>query len=79
MVDSSSVLLLAIDLTDNPDTAASSIHLGFRSGVKPLLAYLKSLEAIGVNHVAINLRFNRGNIETTLQRLANEILPEFIQ
>ena len=68
---------LYIDLTDNPDTPASPIHLGFRSGVKPLLAYLKSLEAIGVNHVAINLRFNQDDIETTLQRLADEILPEF--
>ena len=67
---------LYIDLTDNPDEDPSPIHLGFRSGTKALLAYLKSLEAIGVNHVAINLRFNQANIETTLQRLADEIMPE---
>lgn len=70
---------LYIDLTDNPDTPASPIHLGFRSGSKPLLDYLKSLEAIGVNHVALNLRFNQDTIETTLQRLADEILPEFTE
>lgn len=69
---------LYIDLTDNPDDEPSPIHLGFRSGTKALLAYLKSLEAIGVNHVAINLRFNQGDIETTLQRLANEIMPELL-
>lgn len=69
---------LYIDLTDNPDDEPRPIHLGFRSGTKALLTYLKSLEAIGVNHVAINLRFNQGDIETTLQRLANEIMPELL-
>lgn len=40
-------------------------------------AYLKSLEGIGVNHVALNLRFNQADTKDTLQRLAEEILPEF--
>lgn len=66
---------LYIDLTGNPDDEPRPIHLGFRSGTKALLTYLKSLQTIGVNHVAINLRFNQADIEQTLQRLADEIMP----
>ncbi|MEM1253347.1 MAG: LLM class oxidoreductase [Cyanobacteria bacterium P01_H01_bin.21] len=68
---------LYIDLTENPETPPQSIHLGFRLGVNPLRAYLKTLEEIGINHVALNLRFNQTNIETTLKRLADDILPDF--
>ena len=42
-----------------------------------LRAYLKSLEEIGVNHVALNLRFNQADTEETMQRLADDILPDF--
>lgn len=68
---------LYVDLTEDPDTRPQPIHLGFRLGVNALRAYLKSLEQIGMNHVALNLRFNQANIETTLKRLADDILPEF--
>ena len=68
---------LYIDLCVNPETPPQPIHLGFRLGVNPLRTYLKSLEQIGVNHVALNLRFNQANIETTLKRLANDILSAF--
>ncbi len=68
---------LYFDLTDDPETPPSPIHLGFRSGTNYLREYLQSIEEIGMNHVAINLRFNQGNIETTLKRLADEILPDF--
>ncbi len=64
-------------LVDGPDTKPHPIHPGFRLGVNPLRAYLKALEEIGVNHVALNLRLNRADIETTLKRLADEILPDF--
>ena len=30
-----------------------------------------------MNHVALDLRFNQTDIETTLQRLADELLPDF--
>jgi len=53
------------------------IHLGFRSGANYLQTYLKSLEEAGINHVALNLRFNRADIETTLKRLADDVLPNF--
>ncbi|MEO0828240.1 MAG: LLM class oxidoreductase [Cyanobacteria bacterium J06642_9] len=68
---------LYVDLTEDPDTQPQPIHLGFRLGVNHLRAYLKSLEQIGMNHVALNLRFNQSDIETTLKRLADEILPDF--
>ncbi|MEM6713546.1 MAG: LLM class oxidoreductase [Cyanobacteria bacterium P01_D01_bin.6] len=68
---------LYVDLTADPDLPPQPIHLGFRLGVNHLRAYLKSLEQIGMNHVALNLRFNQPDIETTLKHLANEILPDF--
>ena len=68
---------LYVDLADDPDTPPQPIHLGFRSGMNHLRDYLKSLQEIGVNHVALNLRFNQADIETTLKRLADEILPDF--
>ncbi|MBL4834786.1 MAG: LLM class oxidoreductase [Pseudomonas sp.] len=68
---------LYIDLLTDPDAPPEPIHLGFRSGMKFLKAYLKSLEEIGVNHVALNLRFNQADIEKTLLYLADDLLPEF--
>ncbi|MEQ8357792.1 MAG: LLM class oxidoreductase [Kiloniellaceae bacterium] len=68
---------LYVDLTEDPETPPQPIHLGFRLGARPLRAYLKTREKIGVNHVALNLRFNQADIETTLKCLANDILPAF--
>ncbi len=68
---------LYIDLADDPEAKPQPIHLGLRLGTKHLLNHLKSLEEIGVNHVALNLRFNKADIETTMKRLAEDILPEF--
>jgi luciferase-type oxidoreductase len=68
---------LYVDLAEDPETAPQPIHLGFRLGARHLRAYLKSLEEIGVNHVALNLRFSQADIEATLKRLADDILPDF--
>jgi len=68
---------LYVDLVDDCDAPMIPIHLGFRTGVNPLRTYLENLETIGVNHVALNLRFNRADIETTLQYLAEKLLPSF--
>lgn len=68
---------LYIDLSDEAQSGPQPIHLGFRSGVNYLRDYLKSLEEIGVNHVAINLRLNQLNIERTMNRLAEEVLIDF--
>ncbi len=68
---------LYIDLVDDPDARPQPIHLGYRLGVNPLRAYLETLRETGVNHVALNLRFNRADIETTLKRLADDLLLDF--
>ena len=68
---------LYIDLLDDENAKPQAIHLGYRCGTKYLLEHLKTLEAIGINHVALNLRFNQANIEKTLNKLAENILIEF--
>ncbi|MEM9350537.1 MAG: LLM class oxidoreductase [Pseudomonadota bacterium] len=68
---------LYVDLVDDPDAAASPIHLGFRSGSKALLKYLNELEEIGMTHVALNLRFASETAERQLTALAKHILPTF--
>jgi luciferase-type oxidoreductase len=68
---------LYIDLSKDPQAPPQPIHLGFQLGANHLRAYLRSLEEIGVNHVALNLRFNQMDTEETMQRLADNILPDF--
>jgi len=68
---------LYIDLLDDDDAPATPIHLGMRLGTKHLAAYLGGLERAGINHVALNLRFNRADTEDTLHRLADALLPDF--
>ena len=66
---------LYVDLVDDDTAPPEPIHLGLRLGPGQLVAHLLELEAAGVNHVALNLRFNRTDIESTLHRLASEVLP----
>lgn len=68
---------LYVDLAADPQAPPIPIHLGLRLGSRQLRSHLKSLEAIGVHHVALNLRFNQADIETTLKRLAEDVLPDF--
>lgn len=70
---------LYFDLIDDPNAPPQPIHLGFRAGVNALRDYLKSLQTIGVNHVALNLRFNQMDVDATLNRLADEVLPDFAE
>jgi luciferase-type oxidoreductase len=68
---------LYVDLLDEPDAPARPIHLGFQSGANALRRYLREIETLGINHVALNLRFNQNSIETTLKCLADDVLPDF--
>ncbi|MGI9227205.1 MAG: LLM class oxidoreductase [Gammaproteobacteria bacterium] len=70
---------LYFDLSESSNAQPQPLHLGFRSGTEYLIKYLKELETIGVNHVALNLRFNQSDTESTLERLADELIPEFSQ
>jgi len=66
---------LYVDLVDDDGAAPQPIHLGFRSGMAYLREVLLHLRSVGVNHVAINLRFASAPIEPLLERLANDLLP----
>lgn len=68
---------LYVDLLPDPGAPARPIHLGLRTGVDALRTHLRHLEAIGINHVALNLRFNQDDVDRTLERLADEILVDF--
>ncbi|MEM9412859.1 MAG: LLM class oxidoreductase [Planctomycetota bacterium] len=68
---------LYIDLAEDPNTPLRPIHLGYRLGANKLIEYLRMREEIGVNHVALNLRFNQADIESTINRIADIVLPEF--
>ncbi|MEM9292249.1 MAG: LLM class oxidoreductase [Acidobacteriota bacterium] len=68
---------LYVDLATDPDSPPQPIHLGLRLGIRALRGYLNSLREIGIHHVALNLRFQRGSIESTMERLADELLPDF--
>ncbi|MGB1234943.1 MAG: LLM class oxidoreductase [Planktomarina sp.] len=68
---------LYVDLMPKASMPPRPIHLGFATGTDYLIEYLKEVEALGVNHVAINLRLNNVDIEETLERLGTEVLPQF--
>lgn len=68
---------LYIDLDLSRNDKPHPIHLGFKSGTGYLLEYLKRLEEIGINHVALNLRFNRCSTQSALNALAEKVLPAF--
>jgi len=68
---------LYLDLAEDAQTPPRPIHLGLHIGMNQLRDYLRSRRDIGVNHVALNLRFNQADIETTMKRLAEDILPDF--
>lgn len=68
---------LYIDLHENDDFKPLLIHLGFRIGANYLVEYLQQLKGMGVNHLALNLRFNSNPIKDTLEQLAAKVLPHF--
>ncbi len=68
---------LYIDLARDPDAPPAPIDLGLRLGVNALREYLHARQEIGVNHVALNLRFNSSPVEQTLETLATDLLPHF--
>lgn len=68
---------LLIDLLDNPAAAPTPIPLGFRSGRNALVRHLDALAELGVNHVALQLRFQQRPIRETIEELAVEVLPRY--
>ena len=68
---------LYFDLQEQSDAPPHPIHLGFSSGLEYVIRYLRELRTLGINHVALNLRFNQANIEKTMGKLADGLFPEF--
>lgn len=68
---------LYLDLSEDPDLPLQPIHLGVRCGMRPLQRLLAAYQQAGVHHIALNLRFNRADVDTTLKRLADQVLPDF--
>ncbi len=68
---------LYIILEEDMDFRPVNIPLGFRIGINPLIEYLHSLREIGVNHVAMNFRFNHSSIPETLEQISKYVLPQF--
>lgn len=68
---------LFIDLLDDPTAAPQPIHLGYRLGRNALMSLLQSHEAIGVNHIMLNLKYGRREAGDVIAELAEYVLPHF--
>lgn len=58
------------------DAPPRPIHLGFQSGTDHMRRYLRQLRALGVSRIGLTLRFNGADIEGTMNKLADETLPD---
>ncbi|RXD04819.1 LLM class oxidoreductase [Sphingomonas sp. UV9] len=68
---------LYLDLTEDPDTPPSPIHLGYRLGRRRLADLLDSLRSTGVNHVALNLKLSRRPVADIIDEIGHEVIPHF--
>lgn len=67
---------LYVDLSADPDATPSPIHLGLRGGRKVVLRFLQALQAIGVHHVILNLKYGRRAAAEVLDEIGEKILPQ---
>lgn len=65
------------DLVENPNAPLQYVGNGMRAGRNALIALLRHQHAIGVSHVAFNLKALRRPAEDALAELAEFVLPEF--
>ncbi|MFB7234092.1 TIGR03571 family LLM class oxidoreductase [Streptomyces sp. NPDC056269] len=68
---------MQLDLTADPDTPATAIRLGLRTGRRALRDHLRRMGDLGVAHVSFNLRPGSRPVEDVLHELAETVLPEF--
>ena len=68
---------LFIDLHSDDNFQPQPIPLGFRIGVNHLISYLNLMQDIGVNHIALVLRFNTNDVINTLKNISKKVLPHF--
>jgi luciferase-type oxidoreductase len=67
---------LYIDLAADEDETPTSIHLGWRLGRNALRRLLVELAGIGVNHVALNLKYSQRPAQDVLDEIAGYVLPD---
>ena len=65
------------DLTANPDEPLVSMGPMLRGGRNAYIAFLQHAQALGVNHVAMNLKASRRPAREVLEELAQYVLPIF--
>jgi luciferase-type oxidoreductase len=68
---------LYIDLADDAALPATPIHLGWRVGRQGLIDALSKLQACGVNHVVLNLKYGRRPAPEVLDELIEHVTPQF--
>ncbi len=68
---------LYVDLTEDSRTKPSPIHLGFKSGTDYLNAHLRLLEAYGVSHVILNLKYSSRPAEEIIEEIGEKVIPNF--
>ena len=59
-----------------PTSRRPLIHLGFRGGRNFVLRFLEALQAIGVNHVILNLKYGARDAGAVLEEIGKEVLPQ---
>jgi len=68
---------LYLDLAKDPNTPPQPIHLGYRCGREYLIKHLRQLQEIGVNHVALNLKYGQRDAGEVLDELGQFVVPHF--
>lgn len=68
---------LQIDLSDDPEEAASPINFGFRIGRRRLVDHLEDLRGIGVAHVLLGVGASRRPARELIEELGDHVLPLF--
>ncbi|MFY0655121.1 MAG: LLM class oxidoreductase [Cyclobacteriaceae bacterium] len=65
---------LYVDLTSEANVSPTPIHLGFKSGIEYLNTHLKRLEAHGVNHVILNLKYGSRPAEEMIEEIGEKVI-----
>jgi luciferase-type oxidoreductase len=66
---------LYLDYVADPGHPPVAIHLGYRLGRDSLLALLAQLQAAGVGHVILNLKYGSRPAEAVVREIAQQVLP----
>jgi len=68
---------LYVDITHDPKTRPTPMHLGFRSGTEYMNAHLRELETQGVNHVILNLKYGSRPAQELIEEIGVHVVPNF--